>query len=55
MLSVRRSRRAAPATDTKCCIPGAARTVIEGAAGAILWTHGAEILAALLEARRRAA
>ncbi len=34
-------------------IPGAARTVIEGAAGAILWTHGAEILAALLEARRR--
>src|SRR5207248_10267639 len=36
-------------------IPGTARTVIEGAAGAILWTHGAEILAALLEARRRAA
>jgi len=36
-------------------IPGAACTVIEGAAGAILWTHGAEILAALLEARRRAA
>jgi len=35
-------------------IPGAARTVIEGAAGAILWTHGAEILAALLEARHRA-
>jgi pimeloyl-ACP methyl ester carboxylesterase len=35
-------------------IPGAARTVIEGAGGAILWTHGAEILAALLEARRRA-
>jgi pimeloyl-ACP methyl ester carboxylesterase len=35
-------------------IPGAACTVIEGAAGAILWTHGAEILAALLEARRRA-
>ena len=34
-------------------IPGAARTVIEGSAGAILWTHGAEILAALLEARRR--
>lgn len=34
-------------------IPGAACTVIEGAAGAILWTHGAEILAALLEARRR--
>jgi pimeloyl-ACP methyl ester carboxylesterase len=36
-------------------IPGAARTVIEGAGGAILWTHGAEILAALLEARRRSA
>jgi pimeloyl-ACP methyl ester carboxylesterase len=35
-------------------IPGAARTVVEGAGGAILWTHGAEILAALLEARRRA-
>jgi pimeloyl-ACP methyl ester carboxylesterase len=35
-------------------IPGAACTIIEGAAGAILWTHGAEILAALLEARRRA-
>jgi pimeloyl-ACP methyl ester carboxylesterase len=35
-------------------IPGAARTVIEGAGGAILWTHGAEILAALFEARRRA-
>jgi pimeloyl-ACP methyl ester carboxylesterase len=35
-------------------IPGAACTVIEGAGGAILWTHGAEILAALLEARRRA-
>jgi pimeloyl-ACP methyl ester carboxylesterase len=35
-------------------IPGAARTVIEGAGGAILWTHGGEILAALLEARRRA-
>ena len=34
-------------------IPGAACTVIEGAGGAILWTHGAEILAALLEARRR--
>jgi pimeloyl-ACP methyl ester carboxylesterase len=34
-------------------IPNAARTVIEGSAGAILWTHGAEILAALLEARRR--
>lgn len=35
-------------------IPGAARTVIDGAGGSILWTHGAEILAALLEARRRA-
>jgi pimeloyl-ACP methyl ester carboxylesterase len=35
-------------------IPGAACTVIDGAGGAILWTHGAEILAALLEARRRA-
>jgi pimeloyl-ACP methyl ester carboxylesterase len=35
-------------------IPGATRTVIEGSAGAILWTHGAEILAALLDARRRA-
>jgi pimeloyl-ACP methyl ester carboxylesterase len=35
-------------------IPGAACTVIEGAGGAILWTHGAEILAALLEARQRA-
>ena len=35
-------------------IPGAARTVIEGAGGTILWTHGAEILAALLEARRAA-
>jgi pimeloyl-ACP methyl ester carboxylesterase len=34
-------------------IPGAARTVIEGAAGAILWTHGEEILAALLQARNR--
>ncbi len=34
-------------------IPGASRTVIDGAAGAILWTHGAEILSALLEARRR--
>jgi len=35
-------------------IPGAARTVIAGAGGSILWTHGAEILAALLEARRGA-
>ena len=35
-------------------IPGSKRTVIEGAAGSILWTHGAEILEALLEARHRA-
>jgi pimeloyl-ACP methyl ester carboxylesterase len=35
-------------------IPGAARTLVEGAGGAVLWTHGAEILAALLGARRRA-
>ena len=35
-------------------IPGAARTVIDGAGGSILWTHGSEILEALLEARRRA-
>ncbi|HEY4180187.1 MAG TPA: alpha/beta hydrolase [Kofleriaceae bacterium] len=34
-------------------IPNAARTVIEGSGGAVLWTHGAEILGALLEARRR--
>ncbi len=32
-------------------IPSAKRTVIDGAAGAILWTHGEAILAALLEAR----
>jgi len=31
-------------------IPSAERTVIEGAGGSILWTHGAEILAALLAA-----
>jgi pimeloyl-ACP methyl ester carboxylesterase len=36
-------------------IPGVARTVIDGAGGSILWTHGNEILEALLEARRRAA
>jgi len=36
-------------------IPGATRTVIDGAGGSILWTHGTEILEALLEARRRAA
>ena len=32
-------------------IPGAKRTVVEGAGGSVLWTHGAEILAALLAAR----
>ena len=35
-------------------IPGAARTVVEGAGGSLLWTHGSEILEALLEARHRA-
>jgi pimeloyl-ACP methyl ester carboxylesterase len=35
-------------------IPSATRTVLEGAGGSILWTHGAEILEALLEARHRA-
>jgi pimeloyl-ACP methyl ester carboxylesterase len=35
-------------------IPGSARTVVEGAGGSILWTHGTEILEALLEARHRA-
>src|SRR5262249_20959200 len=35
-------------------IPGAARTIVESGGGSILWTHGAEILAALLEARRAA-
>jgi pimeloyl-ACP methyl ester carboxylesterase len=35
-------------------IPGAARTIVEGAGGSILWTHGTEILEALLEARQRA-
>jgi len=35
-------------------IPGATRTVIDGGGGSILWTHGTEILEALLEARRRA-
>lgn len=35
-------------------IPGAARTLIEGAGGSILWTHGTEILERLLEARQRA-
>jgi pimeloyl-ACP methyl ester carboxylesterase len=34
-------------------IPRAARTVVEGAGGSILWTHGSEILEALLEARHR--
>jgi len=36
-------------------IPGAARSVVEGAGGSLLWTHGAEILEALLDARYRAA
>ncbi len=35
-------------------IPGAARTVDDDGGGSILWTHGTEILEALLEARRRA-
>lgn len=35
-------------------IPGAARTVVAGAGGSVLWTHGTEILEALLEARRGA-
>ena len=35
-------------------IPGARRTVIDGAGGSLLWTHGGEILAALLEARHHA-
>jgi pimeloyl-ACP methyl ester carboxylesterase len=35
-------------------IPGATRTIIEGAGGSILWTHGTEILEALLQARNRA-
>ena len=35
-------------------MPGAARTLVEGGGGSILWTHGAEILEALLEARARA-
>ena len=33
-------------------IPGAARTVVDGGGGSILWTHGAAILEALLAARR---
>jgi pimeloyl-ACP methyl ester carboxylesterase len=33
-------------------IPNAARTVVEGGGGSILWTHGTAILEALLEARR---
>jgi len=36
-------------------IPGAARTVVEGAGGSLLWTHGAEILEALRAARRLSA
>lgn len=35
-------------------IPNAARTVVDGAGGSLLWTHGSEILEALLDARRRA-
>jgi pimeloyl-ACP methyl ester carboxylesterase len=35
-------------------IPGAARTIVEGAGGAVLWTHGTEIVEALLAARSRA-
>jgi pimeloyl-ACP methyl ester carboxylesterase len=35
-------------------IPGATRTVVDGGGGSILWTHGTEILEALLDARRRA-
>lgn len=34
-------------------IPGAARTLVQGGGGSILWTHGTEILQALLEARQR--
>jgi pimeloyl-ACP methyl ester carboxylesterase len=36
-------------------IPGAVRTVVEGAGGSILWTHGTEILETLLDARHRPA
>jgi pimeloyl-ACP methyl ester carboxylesterase len=36
-------------------IPGATRTVIDAAGGSLLWTHGTQILEALLEARSRAA
>lgn len=32
-------------------IPGSVRTVVEGGGGSILWTHGADILAALVAAR----
>lgn len=35
-------------------IAGATRTVVEGAGGSVLWTRTAQILDALLEARRRA-
>lgn len=35
-------------------IPGAARTIIDGAGGSVLWTHGTAILEALLAARQRA-
>jgi pimeloyl-ACP methyl ester carboxylesterase len=32
-------------------IPGATRTVVDDAGGSVLWTHGTEILKALLGAR----
>lgn len=32
-------------------IPGAARTVVDGAGGSLLWSHGAQILEALVAAR----
>jgi pimeloyl-ACP methyl ester carboxylesterase len=35
-------------------IPGAVRNVVDGGGGSLLWTHGVEILEALLEARQRA-
>lgn len=34
-------------------IPGASRTVVDDAGGSVLWTHGAQILSTLLEARGR--
>jgi hypothetical protein len=33
-------------------IPGAARTIVEDAGGALLWTHGAATLEALVAAAR---